>query len=428
MPYARNRTSRRPLRRSGRRVLQAGRVFRSAARLASNFRRSRVGQVATGVAASRAAHGLINAGVRKFRRYGRGKQLGVSGWQQATTGMEYTKTKHTVGRYPKLRPTRLLTLMQSGMTEAIYRHQGITNADTNVGYYPLGNRTDTTLGSRHLPIHIHDLTTFPNNTTNVSTAYSFYWSDSTSGANLNRFSLPNQNPDGSRDGNGYLDVESLSGGALVATPNAKKACHEWSDIRLLLYGARKRGTTFYIDFIRVKDEFANPISAASTDTSLKNLFRQWQSKLIYSSLQTFNGDMNKKIQFVKRFQYYIPGGSADDIDTIGKVKEVRIFLKQGNVYNLAWDTGNIADEIPHTQADGIDYTSSWTAANSPWHGSRLFMLIRAFAPEQLSNTSANWNASLDAMGNSGSGIVMTAADPLTEPSYDVIIRNKWLLP
>lgn len=338
----------------------------------------------------------------------------------AITGNELSTYRKTVGKYPTLSPNRLLKLMKSGMNETILRAQGITQFDTNVGYYPLANRgtTDTTQ-SILMPIHVWDLTNFQNASAPVA-GYAYRWNGTAGSADILRNALKTTNADGSVEANGYYELEKSSGGTALAFPNAKNACHEWSDIRMNLYGARKRGTTYFIDILRVKDELAHPIAASVSNTELKQLFQQWQSKLVYSNLQTYNRAPLKNIQVVKSFKFYVPGGSADDLDTIGKVKEFKLFLKQGNVYDLSWDTTGVVDEIPHAVADGQDFTNSWSAVNSPRPSSRLLLVLRAFSPERRTNTEAAWNALGD--------IINAPADALTEPSYDLIIRNKWLIP
>jgi len=344
---------------------------------------------------------------------------GVPYSDPAATGNELSTYSRQVGKYPKLNPARLYKLMQAGMTSAIYRAQGITNFDTNVGYYPLANRVNTVVGVNYvlMPIHMWDLTSFPNTNAAITAGHSFAWDSLLSSAAVVRNNLPTQNAGGADMSSGQYVPESQAGMSEVSSslPNASKACHEWSDIKLNLYGARKRGTTFYIDFIRVKDTLAHPLAADGLNRSKKELFRTLQANLVYSNLQTFNNKNLRQVQFVKRYKFYVPGGSTSDLDLIGKVKQVKLFLKQGAVYNMAWESTEAQDALPHGQEDGIDFTQASGPVSSPWHGSRLLMCIRAFSPERR-----------DITGVPGSN--NAPADPLTEPSYDLVLRNKWLLP
>ena len=357
---------------------------------------------------------------KKRKLQGPARKLGYQGRNTAATtvgsfaqtGNELSTYRRTVGRYPALKPNRLLKLMQAGMTSNILRAQGITNFDTNVGFYPLANRQDQS-GFVNMPINIWDLTSYLNTGPAIA-GHGYYWNGQTGAADVVSYSLRTQVPDGSSNPAGFYYAESAGGfnETLGSYANATKACHEWSDIRLNLYGARKRGTTFYVDIVRVKDHLAHPIAAAGTNASKKELFRTLQSPLIYSNLQQHNSKNMREMKFVKRYKVYVPGGSADDLDTIGKVKEVKIFLKQGCVYNMAWESTDGSDAIPHAQDDGLDYTQKSGPQNHPFTGSRLLMIVRAFSPER----------------RVVAGFGTVDADPLTEPSYDLILRNKWMLP
>lgn len=342
--------------------------------------------------------------------------------ESSGTGNELTKVKRTVGRYPRLNNNRLFKLMKAGMTDVILRAQGLTNFDTNVGYYPLANRQENE-GLNIIPMHVWDLTTFPNNTTSVQAGYAYGWNNLTAAATLVRPSLSVQTPAGAKENSGFWQIEKSSGDVKQGVlPQASKIMHDWADIRINLYGARKRGTTFYIDVVRCKDEFSNLVFGGTGNNDLKELIRTMQAPLIYSNLQKYNTSNLKKLQIIKSFKYYVPGGSLDDIDTIGKVKEFKLFLRQGNVYNFAWQQTDVPG-LPHNQSDGPDFTNADGVYNSPFHGSRVFLVIRAFSPERRTADASLWNT-LDP----SKGITEVPADPLTEPSYDIIIRNKFTLP
>lgn len=390
-------------------------IVSAAARAARGYRPSVGMRRLTGTAAAAGVAGMVR---KPAYRAGRRIYKAIGGGDPAATGNELTVTKAKVGRYPKLRPQRLLKLMQAGMTDITFRFQGITNFDTNVGWFALANRSRADIVPIAIPMHIYDLTSIPNIASDVSPGNYFTWSSNSSGAVCDRYTLADQNPDGSTNPSGYWIVEKSSGvrsGTTTTPLHVSKACHEWSDIRMNLYGARKRGTTFYIDIVRFKEDFSNLFSASVSNKEYNDLVRTLQAPLVYSNLQSHNGRNLRNVQFVKRFKFYVPGGSADDLDTIGKVKEFRLFLKQGNVYNYEWQSLDSEERMPHAQEDGLDFTSNEGPQNFPKHSSRLFMLVRAFSPERT-------------VIPNGQDYSRYAADPLTEPSYDIVLRNKWLLP
>jgi len=356
---------------------------------------------------------------RRKVQQGPARRLGYGGGAATTVvgsasgpGHELTTYRRSVGRYPPLRPNRLLQLVQAGMTQQIFRAQGLTNFDVNVGFYNLGNRINTAQTAVLTPIHIWDLSIFENVSADIVAGRLYYWNGVTTSADIVSAPLPTQTSTGTTSLLGYYQSESAAGVVENGTPpKASKAMHDWSQIKLNLYGARKRGTTFYVDVMRVTDTLAHPIVAAQGNRAKKDLFRTLQAPLVYSNLQSHNNKNLRAVKFVKRWKFYVPGGTADDLDTIGKVKEVSLFLKQGRVYNMMAESSDGTEALPHNHEDGLDYTLSAGPSNFPYHGSRLMLMIRAFAPERVVQNDFN-----------------TPADPLIEPSYDLLLRNKFMLP
>lgn len=417
--------------------------------------------------AARGANGLVRGGLRLARRVATGAVAGASyrairrttrrvvkkGYSvrrkpmkflgrtynvpviqsdPSSVGNELTRAKSTYGKYPKLRPSRLLKLVKAGMNDIVIRAQGITNFDTNVGFYPLANRGDTTTGAVQCPMHVWDLTAFANRNDAPPPVHAIGWTNATSGATCTRTALTVQLPDGSTGSTRWV-VEDQSGTAESSgtNPNSARIYHEWTDIRMNLYAARKRGTTFYIDIVRIKDENANLLNnVITTNTSSKayvDLVKSLTAPLIYSNLQTYKPTAQKCIQRIKSYRFYVPGGSADDLDTVGKIKEFKLFLKHGNVYDMRWDAlDNAEGAIPHAQEDGVDYTDRRGIQNTPHNTSRVYMILRAFSPERRELPTASWPSS--ASGITNAGVTMGAADPLSEPSYDMLIRNKYSVP
>lgn len=329
-----------------------------------------------------------------------------------TGGNDYSKQSATVGYKKKPTVYRLNKLLQAGMNTQVYRFQNITNFDTTTGAFPLCNWQFTT-NQVMMPFHVYDLTSFNNNTF-YSPGKSYFWSSLADTADVTRFPLPGQSPDGTADAQGHWHIEEKGGyNPLNTTPNASKFVHNWSDIRLLLYGARKRTTRFDVMFFRINDEFANLHVAAATNNQLKELCQYIERPSIYSPLQSLTSSrVQKSIRMIKKFTYYISAAQTTDVDTaVGKTKEVRIFLRHGKVYNLDYKhTSDAAgdEHIPHTQSDGLDYTIDVTQHNHPWYGSQVFMVVRAFAPERVSGKEY---------------VYPQVSDANIDPSYDIIIRN-----
>lgn len=385
-------------------VRSAGRVMGQAVR--------RVGQgLSKGFtkAAKQAAAGAVG-----YKLYKSGRKVArVFGGNPYAGGNDLTVSKRRVGRKKKMTFPRINKLMRVGLNNMIFRYQNISNFDTNVGALTISNWQQAA-GEVIMPVHTYDITSFPN-LGNYGPGRHHYWTGLTNAANCDRLPSPGQTPTGATDANGYWNIEHKGGVNPTTTfPNASRMIHNWTDIRLNLYGARKRTTKFEIMFFRCVDEFANPHNAAVSNVDYRELMGYFERPCIYSNLQSYNGGrVDKKIRIFKKFTYYVSAGQTTDVDTsVGKIKEVRIFLRHDRVYNLDYKHRQQDTAVfPHAQEDGIDYEQDTTHHDYPWYGSQVFMLIRAFAPERTLNK--QWGS---------------AADANIDPTYDIVIRNSVSVP
>lgn len=340
------------------------------------------------------------------------RSAGISA-QYDAPGNDYSKVKHTLGRRKKSTIRRLNRLLHKTMNNQVYRFQNISQFDTTVGALPMCQYYNSSNTYTYVPLHIYDLTSFPNTSaTGPSAGRYFGWAGAAATVSATRGIIPGQDNDGTTDANGYWWQTERSGSSGI--PNASIMMHNWTDVRLLLYGSRKRSTTFKVTFFRCIDESANPFHAATSNTDLKQLVEWFTRPMIYNTLQTYETKVSKKIKIIKQYTYIIPGCQTTDVDTtVGKTKEVRIFMRHDKVYNLDWLDAAEAN-LPHALPDGLDYVVGTTNQDNPWHGSRVFMAITALCPEKLTKTvdfpqGANINAE-------------------SEPSYDIIIRNSLTTP
>lgn len=359
-------------------------------------------------AAKQAATGAVG-----YRLYKSGRKVArVIAGNPYAGGNDWTVSKRTVGRKKKLSLPTVNKMMRVGLNNMVFRYQNISNFDTNVGALTISNWQQTG-GQVIMPVHIYDITSFPNVGNYVPGKY-YYWSDLTSNANCVRGDQPGQSPTGVPDG-GAWNIEHKGGVNPTTTyPNASRMVHNWTDVRLNLYGARKRTTKFEVIFFRCVDEFANPHHAATSNVDYRELMAYLERPCIYSNLQTYNGGrVDKKIKIIKKFTYFVSASQSTDVDTsVGKIKEARIFLRHNRVYNLDYKhRQQDAHVFPHEQADGIDYEQDVTHHDSPWYGSQVYMCIRAFAPERTLDKT--WG---------------TAADANKDPTYDIVIRNSVSVP
>jgi len=113
----------------------------------------------------------------------------------------------------------------------------------------------------------------------------------------------------------------------------------------------------------------------------------------------------KHIQLVKEFNYTVDATDGFDLNTTtGKIHNANIFIRHNKRYKL--DEGVFNTTIlPHGQNDGSDFDTKIDGeiTGLPKPGRRLYMCIRAFAPERVDGA--------------------TGINALTDPSYDMILRN-----
>jgi len=384
-----------------------------------------VGRVAT--AAYRAAKKYKpSTGMRMTAKAAAAGTIGRVAYKQGRTalrsigmtyvgGNDYSKQVGRVGRRKKLTVPRLNKLLQAGMSTQVYRFQNITNFDTNVGAFALGNWSFAD-GAILSPYHVYDLTSFNNRSTYAPGRY-MGWLNATAASPIVRYTLPGQTPTGANDTSGVWQIEQKGGlNPTTSFPNATKFIHNWTDVRILFYGARVRTTRFDVMFLRVKDEYANLFQGAVSNTELRELCQYIERPSIYSPLQSLTGaNISKKISIVKKFTYYISAAQTTDVDTsVGKTKEARIFLRHDKLYNTEYKHWNEdgTNVLPHAQEDGLDFDSDVNNHNHPWFSSQLFMVVRAFAPQRVA----------------GKTVYPSAADANVDPSYDIIIRNSVSVP
>lgn len=327
---------------------------------------------------------------------------------QYTGGNDFSKRKSAFRRTRKARTNRAkinhnAVLIKSLMQPATYRAQNITNYDTSLGALPLRNSDDSVTVSS--PVHVWDLTTVPNQGTSDAAGYAFGWAGAGSEVPVTRVALPTQGRTGVIDNQGRYYNEN----GVPATPlNVENGHHAWTSVNINFYGPRKRTTWFEVIFFTPKDQFADPIRASLTNSELKYWLQYMERPLIYSNLQTdVGGKGYNKMKIIRRFKYYVSSSQTTDVDSsVGKIKQAKIFVRHDKLIDFDWQHDvNGGNVIPHGIGAGVEFVNDSTDANYPHSKQRVYMCVRAFAPERT-DTNAPLNADVD-------------------PSYDIIIRNHW---
>jgi len=380
---------------------------------------------------------LPDGGGSSKRRKGSGpKTYSTSGFG----GNDISRSKRTVGRYPRLKPNRLLKLINVGMSARTEKFQGITNFDTNTGFFSIANRGDTTTGIVTVPMHVYNLIVFKNSDTSTpELGHAYAWSSSLGTASVVREPIFGMDPTGTTSNKGWQS-ENLRGpsylglvGDTMDFANAEKLLHEWTQVKLNLYGARSRPTWFMIDFVQVKNEFANFASAAGSNERFIELINALTGSMTYSNLQSRDTRALSFLKFVKRFRYMIPAENSTDLNTAcGKIKEVKLFIKHGRVLNMApHENRDGLVRLGHAQVDGGDFETNNVVLNTCADAAQMFMIVRAWSPSRREDTTANWAG----IGTNYSPIASTVYTAKSVggglndvPSYDMILRQKYSVP
>jgi len=415
-------------------------------------RRRRTQVVAAASALWRNRGSIANAARYATKRFGGKLDSGPAPKRRNTTrgtksystrgfgGNDISYARGTIGRTPKLRPKRLLKLINVGMNSRIEKFQGITNFDTNTGYFTIANREDTTTGVITQPLHVYNLSIFKNtpNAPRPVLANAYGWSGSTGAGTVVRNQLLGMNFSGTATNSDWASEEfagpSETLGVISEFPTCRKLLHDWTQVKMNLYGARTRPTWFKISFVQVRNEFANFASAGANNERFIELINYLTGSMTFSNLQTRDVSAAKYLKVLKSYKYLIPADLSTDLNTAsGKIKEVRLFYKHGRVLNMApHETRTDAQRLGHAQADGGDFEVNSVPLNTPADAAQVFMIVQAWSPSRHSATTADWATVTTNYTPLASTMWTAAAKPTTAgldcPSYDIILRQKYSVP
>eukprot|EP00955_Chlamydomonas_euryale_P053167 355390-Chlamydomonas_euryale.AAC.5 len=148
-------------------------------------------------------------------------------------------------------------MIKSLMQPAIFRAQGLTQYDTNVGFYQL-RQSVTAAGVIYSPVHVWDLTSIPNRGNDEAAGFSYGWNSALSTSDMFKEALSTQDSTGTTTGGSKWYNEN---GISLTALNVENAFHEWTSVNINFYGPRKRTTWFEVIFFTPRDDFADPIRA-----------------------------------------------------------------------------------------------------------------------------------------------------------------------
>jgi len=385
----------------GRRVVKRGRRLQTKGVGAyGNVRRRRF---AGGLAASFGAAQLALQGVRSS--YNRLKRKRTTS-APVTAMQELSKSRKSL----RMGSYKMSRVVNSLVNKRVERFQLLSNFDTNVGAHWIDNASLGT-GEVLMPMSIIDCGSIHQTVVSISPPAVFtvpYWENATAAAGVRNFTLQSQMPDGTTAPDNGWQIEYADEFKNIH-PTVDSMILNWVDLRLNLYGQRKRTTKFQITVFQCTDEEVDPITGEVNNVDRRALYQYLTRPFIYSNLQQDFKLKKTGIKIIKDFVYNVAPMTSIDLNTsTGNIHEANIHVKINKTMNYMYNKE--AQMLPHAQADGLDYSSfdHGTAVHShPRPKQNVYIAIRAFAPIRVTAETR------------------TANDC---PSFDVICRRSISLP
>lgn len=322
-----------------------------------------------------------------------------------------------------------LSLARSAMSPIYYRVQGVSQYDTSTGYYPISQRTIASLNGMTYtsPLHLWEITAVCNIDGSAiflqpQVGWGAGWTNNTGTGTVVFNALNSQNAAGIDIGYSMLQTENVASSSVYhGSSQFRNGFHCWTNIKLNLYGVRKRATRYLVQVVMFKDADAtDPLINITTPVSTS--VQQFEQKAIdmvdylvkpfvYNNILL--GDVQAR-QYIKVLKSY--DVTIDPIQTTEyggetatpHIQTVNIFMRHNKNRRFDWlDTGG--QSAPTATANWEQNINGVQVR--PNAKSRVYLMIRAMSPD-----------------NNTGGTFTSAANPIQEPSYDLIMRHKYLKP
>lgn len=191
----------------------------------------------------------------------------------------------------------------------------------------------------------------------------------------------------------------------------RKGIHVFSQIQMNMYGVRNRSTEWSVRIVKVREEFAD-FFADGSNVSKQKLVDYLARPLIVSNLNLGDPITAKFIKVIKQYKVSIDPITTDQVGgdlAIPKIQTLRWFIKHNRLRSFDWNRLHSAADTG--AAANYDTENIQQFGMNPQVPARVYLLITALAPSGRSSCSDNQTP---------------AVDVTTEPTYDIVIRNKWL--
>lgn len=307
------------------------------------------------------------------------------------------------------------TLAMVSLEPQWFRVQGLTQFDSGKGFYALAQRSvsaGTYANHVILPMHVWDITSCPN----ISSGGGMQWpqvgfwtafTNTTGTADAVVGNLSSQNSTGDTSpAYAAWRSENISGSENVVGP-LRKAYHEYTLIKANLYGNKVRPTRFVAQLIMLKDVFGDFIGGGSANMAKKKLFDYMTRPFMYTNLNSGDPQSAVDVKVLKTFEVVVPPLKTDDYAGFVQVHTLNWFIRHNRVRRFDWFRPDVPGHANDASFD-VDTVGHDTRVDPK---ARVYFVIRALSPTR-------------------STVDTPIADPnpFDEPSYDLVIRNKWAFP
>lgn len=330
----------------------------------------------------------------------------------------YARTRRVAGRYKRLTAKNAHRRLDKEGTTQIQRWFNVSRFGVGPGAQGLYTYKDAT--HVYQPMHIMDLTAYPNNPSIGAVAKGMYCvRNEISSGNPTYTLLQSMNDAGSLGAGAWVnEYGAVAGGAVVDQARLK-----WCDIRLNLYGSYEIPIKYKIMIVGIHDEKSVPGITGNTDREA-NLIDHLLKPMKYSNLLCNTGYTSKSFHVIKQFNYTINPLDHYDSSTVvsgdtyraPNMMEFKFFYKMDRDCDYIWhDTTSIANATADTANVNTMQTVMADAHDVVYPSKRIFLIVMASSTYQDTTSSP----------------VSVAQPPYAQTkyvgSYDVNIRRKWQL-
>lgn len=313
------------------------------------------------------------------------------------------------------RKATVSAMLSSIMEPQWYRCQGMTEYGLTRGFYALRNAT-TNAGDYVFPAHVWDLTAIINlnspatGNTQPNVGFALY---NTVAGDSYAYTLASIDSAGTVLGNTNLQFENTSTVSRAYDDPFRKAWHEYTNLKMNLYGVAGRSTRYLVQVVQFKDGTVDPITGAGTNVEKKKLFDYLVRPFMYNNLNVPDPKGKQYVKVLNSYEITLdrPEGLSTT-ESQPNIHTLNMFINHNRVRRYDWlglSTPLEPGGPGWDQENGVGYE---TRVDPDY---RIYLLIRAF------------NSVEELLQGDLQQTVQSYATATT-PSYDLVLRQKFQTP